>query len=83
LLCTAECTYGIQPNQPFAKRQPYYDNIDFLADPTIITGGLDAIDAALVGLNPDGIIVAFRGTLPPIPPITQSILTVRSFLAGF
>ena len=40
LLCAAECTYGIQPNQPFAKRQPYYDNIGFLADPTIITGGL-------------------------------------------
>ena len=84
LLCAAECTYGIQPNQPFAKRQPYYDNIGFLADPTIITGGLDAIDAALVGLNPDGIIVAFRGTLPPIPPITQSILLdwIQDFMAN-
>ena len=66
---------GLLPESTFFK--------DCLADPTIITGGLDAIDAALVGLNPDGIIVAFRGTLPPIPPITQSILTVRSFLAGF
>jgi len=74
LLCAAECSYGIQPNGPFQKRQPYYDNIGFLEDPAIITGGLDAIDAALVGLNPDGIIVAFRGTLPPIPPLTLAIV---------
>jgi len=83
LLCAAECSYGIQPNQPFTKRQPYYDTIGFLEDPAIITGGVDAIDAALVGINPDGIIVAFRGTLPPIPPITLSILLdwIQDFIA--
>jgi hypothetical protein len=74
LLCAAECAYDIQPNLPFVKRQPYYDNMGLLADPAIITGGIDAIDAALVGINDYGIIVAFRGTLPPLPPITISIL---------
>jgi hypothetical protein len=83
LLCAAECAYGIQPNLPFDKRQPYYDNLALFKDPAIITGGLNDIDAALVGINEDGIIVGFRGTLPPIPPITLSILLdwLQDFIA--
>ncbi len=76
LLCAADSSYGIKLDGAFDPSQmiAYYNNIGFLEAPTAISGGVDNIDAALVGINGDGIIVAFRGTLPPAPPITMPIL---------
>lgn len=83
LLSAAEVSYGIQPNKPFVKREPYYGQVGFVGDPTIVTGGRDQIDAALVGWNGDGIVVAFRGTLAPKAPTTISILLdwLQNFMA--
>jgi hypothetical protein len=83
LLCAANSAYGIQPNQPFAPELPYYDRVGYVDEPTAIQGGLGDIDAVLVGLAADGIVVAFRGTLPPVPPITVPIVLdwLQDFLA--
>lgn len=74
LLSASAAAYGIQTDGSLDKKQPYYDNVGYTEDPTPIAGGVENIDAALVGINGDGIIVAFRGTLPPIPPITAPII---------
>lgn len=83
LLCAAEATYGIQPRKSFVKLQPYYDGAGFIDTPTVIAGGANQIDAALVGENVDGIVVAFRGTLAPKAPTTVSILLdwLQNFMA--
>ena len=41
-----------------------YGAVKFTDDPDAIPGGAGGIDAAVVGRNVDGVIVAFRGTLP-------------------
>jgi hypothetical protein len=43
---------------------PSYSAVNFTDDPDPIPGGAGGIDAAVVGRNVDGVIVAFRGTLP-------------------
>lgn len=79
LMCASSCAYGINPAcGKFHKDQvqKFYDGIGFIADPVAISRGADFIDAALVGQNSaDGIIVAFRGTIPPISgvPVSQQL----------
>ena len=43
----------------------YGPAVAYLTPPTPVSGGSDRIDACLVGESADGVIVAFRGTLPP------------------
>ncbi|MBL8484971.1 MAG: lipase family protein [Rhodocyclaceae bacterium] len=83
MLCAAECAYGIQPDQPFTPRQPWYDAVGWLDAPVPVVAGLEQIDAALIGANGDGIVLAFRGTLPPTPPLSLSIVLdwLQDFLA--
>jgi hypothetical protein len=66
LLCASGCAYYITGT----KYQPLPGDrwgpvVNFIGQPTPIAGGDDLIDACLIGENADGIIVAFRGTLPP------------------
>lgn len=68
LLCACVCSYYIEPytgtyNPPDGN--PYVPAVGYLTAPKAFFSGTDDIDAALVGQNADGIIVAFRGTLPP------------------
>ncbi|MBZ5603104.1 MAG: lipase family protein [Acidobacteriia bacterium] len=50
----------------YTPRQPYSDIVAFNSTPTVINSpGVDRINACLVGTNANGIIVAFRGTIPP------------------
>lgn len=72
LLCASASAYAISPTDPCGQYNPLvpgspfqnqYDAVGFTADPYIVTA--DQIEAALVGLTSNGIIVAFRGTLPP------------------
>jgi hypothetical protein len=74
LLCAAEASYGILPRKPFQREQPYYDRVGFVGEPTVVQAGSGDINAALVGLSQDGIVVAFRGTLPPKVPLTVPVL---------
>ena len=65
LLCADASAYGISPGPTFKPDEPYYSLAGFIGQPVVIDQGAAGIDAALVGLTPDGILVAFRGTLPP------------------
>jgi hypothetical protein len=66
LLAASAAAYGIvAPGGTFTKQQPYYDAVGYKSEPVVIAGGPEGIDAALVGCNDDGVILAFRGTLPP------------------
>ena len=82
LLCACNAAYGIDGSGKFTKSQPYWAGVGWDAShaPKPIVGGvrdgprktLD-IDAALVGKSQDGIVVAFRGTLPPEPVTPASL----------
>jgi hypothetical protein len=69
LLCAAVCTYAIDADGPLdlSPDHPdrlYFDGAGFVEPPATFVGGRDLIDACLVGVIPDGVVVAFRGTLP-------------------
>ncbi len=77
LLCACGCAYGIDPatgryQPPVGDRQ--VPVVGWLSTPTPISGDVDRIDACLVGENADGVIVAFRGTLPPSWQSQASVL---------
>ncbi len=66
LLAASGCAYGIiPPGGEFTIRQPYYDAVGWTAEPAAFSAGPGNIDACLVGANQDGVILAFRGTIPP------------------
>jgi hypothetical protein len=70
-----DCSYFI--GKPGGVRAcPFYDGVGFLAEPK--TFMMDDINACLVGTSNDGVILAFRGTLPlsfaTIQDFTQSCL---------
>jgi triacylglycerol lipase len=75
LLCACGCAYDVNGT----KYQPllgdrYGPVVGYLSPPTPIAAGDDLIDACLVGENADGVIVAFRGTLPPSWQSQPSVL---------
>ncbi|HEX5078930.1 MAG TPA: lipase family protein [Geminicoccaceae bacterium] len=67
LLCACGCAYYIDPvtgRYAPAPGDRFGPAIGYATTPTPISGGDDGIDACLVGENADGIVVAFRDTLP-------------------
>ena len=66
LLCASGCAYGIKGNGtlPIDPNDVDYPGAGFLAPPTTFVGGADLIDACLIGKTVDGVVVAFRGTMP-------------------
>jgi hypothetical protein len=83
LLFAAEAAYGIVPGQPF-QTSKRYAQIGFYHEPFILQAGPDNIDAALVACNQDGIIIALRGTLPPVAPVGMPVVLdwLQDFLAA-
>lgn len=69
LLAAAHCAYGIDPQTGKYTPPAYFNDAVGWSDgfPIAISSGNsdDDIDAALVGMNTDGILIVFRGTLPP------------------
>ena len=73
LMCAANSAYGIDGETgKFTPPQPYYDAVGYKLlplppQPVWGTGPLGEkfINAALIGTNSDGVIVAFRGTISP------------------
>lgn len=88
LLAASGCAYGIDLNGNYHPPEPYNTAVGWLTPPTPVAAGNEDIDAALVGINQDGIIVAFRGTLPiawTVPSILdwwQDIFDVPPVVAG-
>jgi hypothetical protein len=74
LLCASALTFGIGPDGELQQLQPYYNAVGFKAPPTAVVGGLEGINVCLVGVNGDGIVVAFRGTLPPVKLDTPTVV---------
>ncbi|MEM9301877.1 MAG: lipase family protein [Pseudomonadota bacterium] len=72
LACACNCAYGIGTHSgSYAPPAIYDPGVGWLAQPTPISAPEQGqptgprINACLVGRNGDGIVVAFRGTLPP------------------
>jgi len=65
LLCASVTAYGVQNDGTIANRPPYDQAVGFTDNPTGFAAGDDRINACLVGTNADGVLLAFRGTLPP------------------
>jgi len=73
-LCASVAAYGINPTGKFIPSDPYYSAIGYLAPPVAFVGGEDDIDACLVGTTDQGVVLAFRGTIPPNIHDQQSLL---------
>jgi hypothetical protein len=67
LLCACNCAYGINAKGDYTPMLPYSEATgwDTSHPPVAVFGGKDNINACLVGINTDGIIIAFRGTFSP------------------
>ena len=83
LACACATAYGINPvNGQYKPVSPFCDVVNFDPAPTVINGtGSDRINACLVGKNSNGIIVAFRGTIPPGDPDSLPDWVVDFFAA--
>ena len=67
LLCASGAAYDIDPVTGQYTPDPIFSNaVDYSSTPTAVTA--NNINACLVGQSAIGIIVAFRGTLPPNEP---------------
>jgi hypothetical protein len=67
LLCASGTAYSVVADQAPVAPDPtnyYLAGAGFVQPPIGLVGGPDQIDACLVGQNSDGIVIAFRGTLP-------------------
>jgi hypothetical protein len=69
LLCACKTTYAIVTNGPLepsalaADYARYYAGAGFAQPPVALLGANNAINACLVGVIPDGVVLACRGTL--------------------
>lgn len=84
LLCAATCAYDITATGSFTSVLPHYPAVGWKGAPTPYFAGPDNINACLIGINQeDGIVLAFRGTLPPtnlnLPPQVRDWM--QDFLA--
>jgi hypothetical protein len=77
LMCASSDAYGIDENGNYTAVGPFHEGAgwDNAHPPVVIVGGAANINACLVGVNQDdGIIVAFRGTMLPVPVTKTSML---------
>jgi len=75
MMCASSCAYSITGSGNYTALEPYDSGVGWLGAPVAIVGGQENINACLVGVNQhDGIIVAFRGTVLPVPVTKMSIL---------
>lgn len=75
LLCAAGSAYDIAPGGcSYSPDSVFSPVVAYTSGPKPVCGGIDFINACLVGENADGIIVAFRGTLPPSLKDPESLL---------
>lgn len=66
LLNACGAAYNVKPGSNlYAPDSIYSPNVPYSADPQTACGGEGFINVATVGKCPFGIVVAFRGTLPP------------------
>ena len=79
LMCACECAYGINAATGIYAPDPMFSPAaGFVGVPTAFSA--DNVNAGLVAQTADGIVVAFRGTLPPS---LRSALSLRDWLQDF
>ena len=80
LLCASVTAYSINNDGPITQKpSPYFDAAQFVSDPPVgFVSGTDAINACLVGTTIDGVVLAFRGTLPSAGPDQEQ--TIRGWI---
>ncbi|MGH3781435.1 MAG: lipase family protein [Pseudonocardiaceae bacterium] len=78
LLCASMTAFSITNDGPITPPQPYFDAAQFRDDPAGFVSGSDAINACLVGTTVDGVVLAFRGTLPLDSPDWEQ--TIRDWI---
>jgi hypothetical protein len=67
LLCASGCAYSAVAGEAALDPEaalPYYTGVGWAAPPAAFLAGTDDINACVVGTCDDGVVVAFRGTLP-------------------
>jgi len=76
LLCASNCAYSAVQNGVLQAEaaQPFYDGAGFVQPPATFVGGPQNVDACLVGTSADGVVLAFRGTLPIDQPGLDTLL---------
>lgn len=76
LICASNCAYEIRAEGilPLDETDRYYAGVGFVQPPFAFVGAREDIDACFVGTFPDGVVVAFRGTLPPVEYSLQVLL---------
>ena len=75
LLCASGCAYDIAPGAcAYTPDLVFSPSVSYTSAPQSICSGIDSLNACLVGENADGIIVAFRGTLPLSVKDPESLL---------
>ncbi len=73
LLCASGCAYSAVAGEAALDPEaalPYYTGVGFAAPPAAFLAGAGEINACVVGTSGDGVVVAFRGTLPLDGPFT-------------
>jgi hypothetical protein len=76
LICACTCTYDVSAGGPLVldAADVYAAGAGFVGPPTAFVAGPDRINGCLVGALPDGVVVAFRGTLTFDPRSHPSLL---------
>jgi hypothetical protein len=77
LLCASASAYAVAEGEGRLDPEtavPYYAGVGFVEPPAAFLAGTDDINACLVGTTTDGVVVAFRGTLPLDGPFTIPLL---------
>jgi hypothetical protein len=85
LLAACNWAYAIQAASATVPASPeeYGGIAGMPPDVSCFVGGGNDINAALVGTNADGVVVAFRGTLPPEPLPPDPTPIVRDWVQDF
>ncbi|MCK5819272.1 MAG: lipase family protein [Psychromonas sp.] len=81
-LNASQLAYDINMDGSFSPHQSYYNAVDFIKEPTIISGGINHINAAIVGTCNDCVIVIFRGTQNPAPHLPIILDWLQDFLVN-
>jgi hypothetical protein len=65
LICACTCTYAVTAGGPLSLDEAdiYAAGAGFVRPPTAFVAGREQINGCLVGALPDGVVLAFRGTL--------------------
>lgn len=80
LLCASVTASAITQDGPITQQPaPYFGAAQFVDNPPVgFVGGTQAINACLVGTTIDGVVLAFRGTLPLDTPDHEQ--TIRDWI---